>query len=138
MPVPDSITKNFEATSEFLHLETDKPKKFLFNNFGTDGQGQDFIKTYIKDFNGKENAVGEFQSVTDLDNQERGPKKFSTTSKTLIRKLYGFFDRGNLALEITRTGEGFETDYDIYPLTPTRLQEQVKEGKTNDETTNPS
>ena len=48
---------------------------------------------------------------------EQRPKIFTTSSKRLLRKLFAYFEQGATCLEITRTGEGTDTDYEIYPIT---------------------
>lgn len=66
--------------------------------------------------NERRHARISFTKVIDIMAKDQIPKRLSTTSEKLCKKLFAYFERGSTCLEITRTGEGRETDYEIYPV----------------------
>jgi hypothetical protein len=106
----------FEQASNYLHLKTGIPASWIFTSWednksevviNKDKEGKE-VKRYVK---------VTFNNVIDIMSTDQRPKLFSTTSKRLLRMLFRYFEDGVTCLEITRTGEGTDTDYDIYPIT---------------------
>ena len=107
----------FDEARDYLKLETNKAVSWCFEGWDKEG----FTKTEIltgKDDQGNEKRYARiaFTQVIDLMAKEQRPKRFSTTSEKLCKKLFAYFERGSTCLEITRTGEGRDTDYEIYPI----------------------
>lgn len=117
----------FDEARDYLKLESNKPVSWCFEGWDKEG----FTKTEVltgKDDNNNEKRYARvsFLKVIDLMAKDQRPKRFSTTSEKLCKKLFAFFERGATCLEIIRTGEGITTDYEIYPID----KPQAKEGET--------
>jgi len=112
------ILGTFDEARDYVKLETNKTVSWCFEGW----EGEDAIKKEVltgKDDNGNEKRYARisFLKVIDLMSKDQRPKRFSTTSEKLCRKLFAYLERGSTCLEITRTGEGRDTDYEIYPIT---------------------
>ena len=109
--------------SNYLRLKPESSASWMFTNWqdnkseiviDKDKDGNE-VKRYVKIT---------FYNVIDIMSKDQRPKTFTTTSKRCLRKLFGYFEHGVTCLEITRTGEGTDTDYDIYPITPKKEGEE--------------
>ena len=124
MTTKDELESLFKEASNYLQLKTGVPASWIFTNWDDhkseividkDNEGKE-LKRYVKIT---------FNNVIDIMSRDQRPKTFTTTSKRLLRKLFAYFEDGATCLEITRTGEGTDTDYEIYPITP--IKEEKKE-----------
>ena len=105
-----------------MRLKLGVPASWVF----TDWQDNKREIVTEKDRQGKEvkrYARITFYNVIDIMSKDQRPKIFTTTSIRLLRKLFDCFEHDVTCLEITRTGEGTNTDYDIYPITPPKEQD---------------
>ena len=119
MTTKDELESLFEEASNYLQLKTGVPASWIFTNWDDhkseividkDNEGKE-LKRYVKIT---------FNNVIDIMSRDQRPKTFTTTSKRLLRKLFPYFEHGATCLEITRTGEGMQTDYEVYPITTQR------------------
>ena len=113
----------FESVSNNIRLTTGTPLSLLF----TDWQNHKRELVIEKDRQGREvnrYARFTFHGVINIMSQDQRPKMFTTTSKRLIRKLWMYFENGTTCLEITRRGEGMQTDYEIYPISLPKEEEK--------------
>ncbi len=123
MTTKEELESLFDEASNYLRLKPGAAASWMFTNWqdnkseiviDKDKDGNE-VKRYVKIT---------FYNVIDIMSKDQRPKTFTTTSKRLLRKLFGYFEHGVTCLEITRTGEGTDTDYDIYPITPKKEGEE--------------
>ena len=116
MTTKDELESLFDEASNYLRLKTGVAVSWMF----TDWQNHKHETVIDKNKEGKEvkrYVKFTFYNVIDIMSTEQRPKTFTTSSKRLLRKLFAYFEQGATCLEITRTGEGTDTDYEIYPIT---------------------
>ena len=123
MTTKDELESLFEEASNYLQLKTGVPASWIFTNWDDhkseividqDNEGQELPRDVKLTFN----------NVIDIMSRDQRPKTFTTTSKRLLRKLFPYFEHGATCLEITRTGEGMQTDYEVYPITTPKEEEK--------------
>jgi hypothetical protein len=117
MTSADDLEKLIDEANGSLHLKTGIPASWIFTDWKDnkkeivpqlDKQGKE-VRRYVR---------VTFNNVIDIMSKDQRSKTFTTTSKKLLRKLFANFEQGVTSLEITRIGEGMQTDYDVYPITP--------------------
>lgn len=116
MTTKDELESLFDEASNYLRLKTGVAVSWMF----TDWQNHKHETVIDKNKEGKEvkrYVKFTFYNVIDIMSTEQRPKTFTTSSMRLLRKLFAYFEQGATYLEITRTGEGTDTDYEIYPIT---------------------
>lgn len=123
MTTKEELESLFDEANNYLHLNTGVPASWIFTDWDDhkseividkDNEGKE-LKRYVKIT---------FNNVIDIMSRDQRPKTFTTTSKRLLRKLFGYFEHGATCLEITRTGEGTDSDYEIYPITPIKEEKE--------------
>jgi hypothetical protein len=95
----------------YLKLEKDRPVMWSFVDWK-----ENISQENKTDSSGKSYCLTTFKKVIDLNSNNQQPKEFRTSSERLIRKLLKWFEKGRYDLEITKTGEGRDTDYDIWEV----------------------
>lgn len=119
----DELDSFFDSVSNNIRLTTGTPLSLLF----TDWQNHKREVVIQKDRQGKEvNRYPKFTffNVINIMSDDQIPKTFTTTSKRLLRKLFAYFEHGATCLEITRIGQGMQTDYEVYPITQPKEEEK--------------
>jgi hypothetical protein len=93
MTTKDELESLFEEASNYLHLNTGVTSSWMFTNWqhnkseiviDKDKDGKE-VKRYVK---------FTFYNVIDIMSKDQRPKIFTTTSKRLLRKLFGYFEHG--------------------------------------------
>ena len=113
MTTKDELESLFDEASDYLRLKTGVGVSWMF----TDWQNHKHDTVIDKIKVDQRYVKFTFYNVLDIMSTEQRPKIFTTSSKRLLRKLFAYFEQGTACLEITRTGEGTDTDYEIYPIT---------------------
>jgi len=124
MTTKDELDSLFDEVSNYVRLKTGVAMSLMF----TDWQNHKSEIVIDKNKEGKEvkrYVKFTFNDVIDIMSQDQRPKIFTTTSKRLLRKLFAYFEDGATCLEITRTGAGTDTDYEIYPITPKKEEKHI-------------
>ena len=119
----EELESFIDEASNFMRLKPGVSASWIFTNW------QDNKKEIVtqKDKGGKEvkrYLKVTFYNVIDIMSKNQSPKTFATTSKRLLRKLFPYFEHGATCLEITRTGEGMQTDYEVYPINAPKEEEK--------------